>query len=625
MSRHRNLRLSSCAAVCLGLSCLAQAQSPSAWSVLPVPGGVVSTAIRQIGKIITYTENTQVHAYSAFSHRWVAQPTSSAAAVRVGNDLALAVDSSTYHGFSAYTGAWSSVTLSPNAALVNPTNQQNDAIWLVLDGLDLWAFTAYRGTWVRLVVGAGASVQTERHVAMVIDGTTLHGLSALNGAWVATTALAPPTLSRARGTAAVAGSSAGLQGFSAMSNTWSTAPAPGPAPVLTVADDVQLIDDAGNYVAFSGLLGAFASIALPAVTVTLGETLCFATDGATQHWAYSAVRGRWTVLPTATLSGGAVVGSNAILLLRSDRVDAFSAMTGTVATASVAPSVTTLSRSVAALIAQDSSVKFYSAVLGQWFDAPVGGTASEISDVAGFVRTPTGISGFSSRTGQFTPLAVAPTATTKIAIGNAVQAVVDNSVLYVFDPRRGRWLSSPLQGTPTFGIHRTTLMAVDGTQAYGYGSYTGRLTQITLPAVSSILRPNSESCSLEVQNAIYAHSSVPDILTLWQYPEFRRVYVTGTPMEVQVQASNGTGFVFLGLRVLMNPVPFIGLGDLELDPAGLVLLSGLPVTINQGHGVLSFPVPRLRMLQGIELGFQGVIVSTVGLPYLTQSTSVSMF
>ncbi len=625
MSSQRRSRLSSYAAIYLGLSCLASAQSPSAWSNQPVLGGVVTTPIRQIGKIVTYTESTQVHAYSAFSHRWVAQPTSSAAAVRVGNDLALAIDGSTYHAFSAYTGAWSSVTLSPNAALVNPTNQQNDAIWLVRDGLDVWAFTAYRGSWLRLVVSAGASIQTERHVAMVIDGTTLHGLSALNSAWVATTALAPPTLSRARGTAAVAASSAGLQGFSALSNAWSTAPAPGPAPVQMVADDVQLFADAGNYVAFSGLLGSFAAITLPPVTVTLNETLCFATDGVTQHWAYSAVRGTWTLLPAATLSSAPAIGSNAILLPRSDRVDAFSAMKGTVATALIAPSVTTLSRSVGALIAQDSSVKFYSAVLGQWFDAPVGGTAPEISDVAGFVRTPGGISAFSSRSGQFTPLAAAPTATTTIAIGNAVQAVVDSSVLHVFDPRRGRWQSAPLQGIPTFGIHRTTLMAIDGTEAYGYGSFTGRLTPITLPAVGSILRPNSESCSLEVQNAIYAHSSVPDILTLWQYPEFRRVYVTGTPMEVQVQASNGTGFVFLGLRVLANPVPFIGLGELELDPAGLVLLSGLPVPINQGHGVLSFPVPRLRVLQGIEIGFQGVIVPTVGLPYLTQSTSVSMY
>lgn len=600
----------------------APAQTRPAWTPLPVPGGVQSGAVQQIGKIITYTEPNQVVAYSAFSHRWVPIATSGAVSVRTANDLALVIDGTTFHGFASYTGKWETVALGAGATVVNPASQRNDSIWLVRDGNALWAFTAFHGVWIQIPIGPSASIETERHVALVIDGTSLHGLSAFHDAWVTAQAPAAPTLFRARGTAAVAVSSAGLRGFSALSNSWAAWPAPGPNPQLTVSDDVQVIYDGATHVGFSGLRGEFAQTTLPAgAALTQGETLCHATDG-TGHWVYTAVRNRWTTLPssvTATVN----VSSNALLLQLPDRVHAYSAMRDNVATALGNAPITALSRSVGLMVA-GGAIKVYSAILGRWFDAPAG-ISVEISDVAAFVRTATGIDAFSSRSGRFTPLAVSAGAATTIAIGNAVQAVVDNNTLYVFDPRRERWMNGPLQGPPTIGTHRTTLLVVDGTRAYGYGSFSSQLTPVDLPGPATIIRPNSESGSLDVANAIYAHSSVPDVLTLWQYPEFRRVYVTGTPLELQVHAEDGTGFCFLGLRVLQNPVPFGSLGLLELDPTALVLMSGLPIPIRQNRGLLTLAVPDVAALQGLEISFQAVILPTAAAPYLTQSTSVSMF
>lgn len=599
------------------------AQAPSPWTVLDVPGGVQPNAIQQIGKIITYTEPNQVTAYSGFAHAWVPLATSGPANVRVGNDLALAIDGTTFNAFASYTARWQSITLGPGATLLNPTNQRNDSIWLVRDGNDLWAFTAFRGTWTRITASGGALVQTERHVAMVVDGTTLHGLSALHDAWVTTQAPAAPTVFRARGTAAVVASAAGIHGFSALANAWTTFSAPGANPQIAADDDVQVIFDGTTYVGFSGLRGEFAQTTLPAnATLRLEETLCHATDNSTQHWVYTAVRNAWTTLPSAP-GATVLLGSNALLLGLPDRVHAYSAMRDNVATALGQFPITALSRSVASM--QDSNgIKFYSAILGAWFDAPAG-TTSEISDVAGFVHTPTGISAFSSRTGRFTALPVTPPLSTVIAIGNAVQAVVAGNTLHVFDPRRERWLSAPLQGTPQIGTHRTTLLVIDGTRAYGYGSFSSHLTPVTLPGPATIVRPNSESGSLDVANAVFAHSSVPDLLTLWQYPEFRRIYVTGTPLEVQIQARDGAGFLFLGLRPLATPVAFGGLGLLELDPAALLLLSGLPMSIVQNHGRLVLPVPDSRWLRGLEISLQGVVLPASGSPYFTQSTSVALF
>ncbi|HLU38553.1 MAG TPA: hypothetical protein VK081_04160, partial [Planctomycetota bacterium] len=483
------------------------AQPPSPWTVLQVPGGVAPANIRQIGKVITYVDQNQVHAYSAFTHRFVAVPTSGSPVVRVANDLALVQDGLQWHAFAAYTGQWSSVTLSSVATVLNPTTQQNDSIWLIQDGNDLWAFTAFRGSWIRLTVPPSALVQTERHVAIVVDGTTLHGLSALHGTWVTTTAAAQPLLFRARGTAALAATSTTAYGFSALSNAWTTAPTPGPNAQIVAHDDVQVLSDQGNYLGFSGLRGTFASAALGNVSTQLGETVCYATDGGSGHFVYSAVTGTWTTLPTTTGSVTTHVESNSVLVAASDRVHAFSAMTGTVATALVSPSLVQVARSIAALTDTNGGIKFFSAILGAWIDAPAGSASAEVSDVAGFVRTATGVSAFSSRTGRFTPLAVGPAATTTIAPGNAVQAVVEPSTFHVFDPRRERWLSAPLQSTPTIGTHRTTLMVLDGNRAWGYGSFSARLTPIDLPTFGSIVRPNSESGSIDVGSAIFAHSS----------------------------------------------------------------------------------------------------------------------
>ena len=300
----RRLQLAAVVALsplCQGLA----AQSPAAWTILDVPGGVQPGALQQIGKIITYTELNQVWAYSAFAHAWVATPITGSVSVRAANDLALVVDGSTYSAFASYTGRWESISLSASATVLNPTSQRNDSIWLVLDGGNLWAFTAFRGTWIQLGVGPTAAVQTERHVAIVVDGTTVHALSALHDAWVTTTAPAAPSAFRARGTAAVAASSAGLIGFSALANRWSAWPAPGTNPQITVNDDVQMISSGNVHVGFSGLRGGFAQ----SRRMTPSTRRIFSNTVSVETFANRSRNARCNV--TCTTPSGFFIGSSA--------------------------------------------------------------------------------------------------------------------------------------------------------------------------------------------------------------------------------------------------------------------------------------------------------------------------
>ncbi|MBK9129652.1 MAG: hypothetical protein IPM13_17985 [Phycisphaerales bacterium] len=611
------------------LAATGAAQTPPAWTELSVPGGVQTINVQSLGKVIAYAEAGQVRAYSGFARRWVTQPVNSTA-VRVSNDSVLAIAAPDFHAFSAYTGEWRSLTLSPAAHLINPSNQKNDSIWLVRDGGDIWAFNAFHTSWTRLQVSGNAIAQVERHTAIVADGATLYGLSAFRGGWVVQQAGVAATYVHAAGTAGVVVAGSSIHGFSAMRDSWATHAVPGATPTWAFGDDLALAADSGAYVAFSGLRGVFSALtAPPSSTAQISETVAYVADGAGQGWAYSAVRAQWLALPVA-VNPIVQLSAAAVLVSLTDRVHAFSAITGGVATAVGAVSFTSLSRSVGSLTLQDGSFKLYSAVLGQWFDAPADAQPlpPELCETSALFRTQTGLAAFNGRTGQLSRVTASGAATTQVNASSAILAAVDNSTLLVYDARRQRWLSEPLIGTPQIAIWRTTLTVIDsgGLRALGFGTFNGRLESTTLPQVPIGGRANSESGRLDLPNSIYGYSADPDVLTLWQYPDFHRMFVGGSEMDVRVQSGGaGTGFFFLATRALASPLPVAGLGELELDPSALVLLTGLPVPMSQGHGELRFQVPDDPALRGLAIAFQAVVVPTVGNAYLSQSTGVLLF
>lgn len=611
------------------LAAIGAAQTQPAWTALAVPGGVQPTNVQSLGKVIAYAEAGQVHAYSGFARRWVAQPVNGAT-VRISNDSVLASAAPDFHAFSAYTGEWRSVSLSPTAQLINPPSQKNDSIWLVRDGGDIWAFNAFRTTWTRLQVGGNAIAEVERHTAIVADGANLYAMSAFRGGWVTQQAGAAATYAHAGGTAGVVLAGNTIHGFSAMRDTWTTHTIPGPTPTWSFGDDLALAADTGTYVAFSGLRGTFTALtAPPASTAQVSETVAFVADGAGQNWAYSSVRGQWVSMPVA-INPIVQLSAAAVFLALSDRVHAFSAITGSVATALGAVNSTSVTRAVGSMALQNGSFKLYSAILGQWFDAPADAASlpPELCETSALFRTQTGLAAFSGRTGRLSRVAASGAATTQVNASSAILAAVDNATLLVYDARRERWLSETLIGAPQVAIWRTTLTVTDsgGLRALGFGTFNGRLEATSLPQVPIGGRANSESGRLDLPNWIYGCSADPDVLTLWQYPDFHRVFVGGSEMNIRVQgAGAGTGVFFLSTRILSVPLPIAGLGDLDLDPSALVLLAGLPVPMVQGYGELRFPVPDDPALRGLGISLQAVIVPGVGNPYLSQSTGVLLF
>ncbi len=628
LSLEPTARFFSFLALAASLATMVEAQTRPTWTALSVPGGVQTINVQSLGKVITYVEGAQVHAYSGFARRWVTQPVVGATA-RVSNDSVLATTSTDFHAFSAYSGEWRSVSLSASAQLINPTSQKNDSIWLVRDGGDIWAFNAFETTWTRLQVGGNAIAQVERHTAVVVDGTSLYAMSAFFGNWVTTQAAVAGTYAHAGGTAGVVLAGSSIHGFSAMRNAWTVHAAPGATPSWSYGDDLAVASDAGSYVAFSGLRAVFGAMTVsPTSTSQLSETIAYVADGTGQSWVFSSIRPQWVSLPVS-VNPVVQVGTAALFLALPDRVHAFSAIRGNTTTALGSVATTSVSRSVGSMVLQNGSFKLYSAVLGQWVDGPADSLPiqPELCETSALFRTQTGLAAFSGRTGGITRVNASGVATTQVNAASAVLAAVDGSTLLVYDARRERWLTEAMIGTPQIAIWRTTLSVTDsgGTRALAFGTFDGRIESTSLPQVPIGGRANSESARLDLPNWIYGGSADPDVLTLWQYPDFHRVFVGGSRMDVRVQGVAGTGYFLLGTRLLTQPLAIAGLGDLELDPAAILPIPVLPVPMPQGYGVLRFAVPDDPALRGLEIEYQAMVAPTLGNPYLTRSTGVHIF
>src|SRR5688572_12322110 len=162
---------------------VAVAQAPSPWAELAVPGGVQTSQASSMGKLVTYRDGTTLHVYSAVTRRWHSSPIGAAATVVTTNDGLLVQDAGTWRAFSSYRGVFAMLPVGANATLRNAAGANNDSIFLVEDGTQLHAFSAFVGRWSTRTVAPGPATAVQRHVAVVADGTTLTAFDAATGNW----------------------------------------------------------------------------------------------------------------------------------------------------------------------------------------------------------------------------------------------------------------------------------------------------------------------------------------------------------------------------------------------------------------------------------------------------------
>ena len=613
------------ALVCCGAP--ARAQRPSSWATLQTSGPINLSSVQQLGKILTYQDAGKLHVFSAFRRRWVSLPVSANATLRIANDWALVIDGASWHAFSAWRGAFASLQLGAGATVLNPATQRNDSLLLVHDAQDVWSFSGFTGQWTRHAVAAPPLVAVQRHTAVLVDGGRAFGISAFGGGWIPGPSVAAPTSLRADGTTGVLEDQGRWHGFSALRRTWSTEAGLGTVAQWQLDDDLAVWADGVRCVGFSGLRGTFAtSVTGPAQRIDTDERAAAVTIAGAVH-LYSAVLAAWTVLPTAA-TPAITVDSDMVLLTESSALHAYSAHTGTIATRPGAHTNASSANAVAAAQDAQGSLHLYSALAAIWQPAPSAATAMPwLAGNAVLLQSAAGWAAFSARGGRIVPLpGVTSTATPHVDPQSSILALEDATHLHVFEARRDAWLSMAHAGRQPLMVRiwRTTLLAWDGVRAIGFGVQEGELEALAVAAPLLDLTASSESGRVAAGNQLIGFAAVGDLSSLWQMPEFRRTFVRGAELELQLAATPGAiaGGV-LALAPLVVPRPLPPLGPLLVDTSAVLPLP-LSAVDADGRAFARFFVPDDPALAGMELFLQAVVVPAAGSPYLTRLCTVML-
>ena len=616
-------------AACLLPLGLLPAQRPASWVPLTLGAPLASGNIGQLGKTCAYIEGNKISFFSAFARQWKSTTANAAnvANLRVFNDLAFLIDQGQIIAFSSYRGEIEVLPVSGSATVVNPSAQRNDSILTVVDGSTLWTFTCFEGKWKsRTLISPTPRIVTQRHVLMVGDGTAYHGMSAFDGNWVSLSAPVASTGGYADGSWGMLETPTTLYGFSAQRAAWSTTPALAPGYQVTRREDTIIYWDNTNALAYTGLRGVFAATTIaPGSSIDADALVGVARSGGSLQ-LFSAVLGTWT---NATTTATAAVTTKPHQITWNDAtglVGSFSPFLGSVALLPVAASVVGNNDGVAGAIdALSSRLYLFSTLTGAWVTAPRDAVVAIPSFIwcGALVKSTTGYYAYAGRTGRFIPLVASPSAVAWVDVNSSVMAVEDGNTLSVFEPRREVWLSVQKVNTGPLlvRIWRTTLLAVDGTTVHGFGTFEGTLESYTLPAAPIEINANSESLRAGVGTTLACFGGTPDFVTLYQFPEFRRVFTAGSNLEVQLHGAPGAStWMVLGFMA-PAPVSIPTLGELFIsaNSFAIVPLGTLPADGRVSQRLFIPDEPALRRL---EACFQGIVAPVSGTPYLTRLATV---
>ncbi|MFM1872797.1 MAG: hypothetical protein RL398_2219 [Planctomycetota bacterium] len=600
--------------------------APSPWSERVFPAGVQQTQATSLGKLVAYREGGSLHVYSATTRKWTATSATPAATVWLTNDCLLVQDAGTWSAFAAATGRFAPLSVSPAAQLLNPSNQNNDAILLVQDGAQLHAFSGFVGVWSSRAIGVGAATAVGRNVALLHDGGTVAAMDAFDGVWRALAApVSQPTLS-ADGSVGSVVDGTTVHAYSANRGTWASAPLP-PATAFARDDDWAAWFSPTEILAYSGQRGRFEATPLGATALAASEDHfgVFATN--IGYVPFSAVRAAFgpplgpTTATLRTDSTVALCTDAATAVGYSPLQNVVAAVTCNNAQESVAGAV--------ALVEQPLGGGWlaFSALTAQWYPTPndVTATAPTLATTGALFATATGLRAFSARTGNFVPLATVG-ATPVANPSSAILAAYDAAELHAFDLRTDRWRSVARVGgpqPPVVQVWRTTLQATDGSQAYGFGAAAGTWATTALPEAFATGRANSESGRLLTNTRVLAFSSLGELVGWQQFPFFRRVMTGGSTATFRLALSPAdAALVAIGWAAGPQPVP--GFGEALFDPVGAAVAVVMPLA-GSDTAALAVPLPDHPALVGAELALQPLLLRSGAAPYLGEATILSVW
>jgi hypothetical protein len=598
------------------------AQSPNAWAELRPAGGVAAAAVRGQGKLVSYDAGDTLHVFSSITRRWHHVDKSPTATLELFNDCAVLFDGHRIVAISSYDGQRSDLQVSPNAVLWNGANAKNDSIVLVRDGAALHAFSAFTGRWVTRALAANASGSVRRHVAVVHSGTRLWGMSAFDGRWHDTGAGQLQSLDT-DGTAGFA-VGARVYAFSAHNRSWSKSPTLANA-TFQRGDDWGLWHDGQGGFAYSGLVGSFTTFSLPNAGVVASSDLFALLESNGSLHAYSAVTA--DVVPVGATATSIETGLATALLHDAAGVRGYSALRQQTQTLPIASIGSAAGASAAYATDGGGLTHAFSAVTASWHAAPAAtiGRAPLATTTTIALEAGSDCYAFAANRGQFVPLG----RPVQGLAGNPSSAPLlahDGASLFAFDGDQARWIATPRTGTgtPLFRIWRTTALVVDGDHAHGIGAQAGRWHHLDLGPHALAPFANSEVGYLLDGQRIAACGMLAEIVSMQQFPHFRRVQPRGAEIEFSTTPLRDA-VVIAGFAPPGPPTTIPGLGELHLDLGSTFVVQPTPDR-ETGVARVAWTMPPSPALAGATVFAQLLLAPNDGsAPYLGDRSTVQLW
>lgn len=604
-------------AVCTHLA--SQSLDGPHWHTYATPAN--AAAPQALGNIVAIQTPTDVHFFSGILRRWIVQPVSSTAVLRVTNRYALIQDGNTVHLWSAMSPRVRSLQVSPTA-VVNFGSISSSWTCCIVDGAQVWGFSAFFGDLVPLTLQGQLNYQAvNSHTIHVVDDLDAYGFSAFFGTWMSTPTRAGGTYFTSRNCCvALLGSPDEAKAFSAYQGRWTSTALPGASGGFVDGRDGYAVLSVGNEFAFySTLTGNFLRRTFTSTPLlTNAPNLCLVQEASTYH-GYAPGADRYVGLPTPA-SLYTVQSSFGHIAVIDDGVSlaAFNGLSGRLTPGPTGAFTLSLGDAVALAYAANQAWG-YSGVTDQWVPSPgnqVLGVVPSFESM--FAQTPTGFDAFSARTATWAPLATG-TGQLTTQVQGALTAVVEPSQIHAFDPGLGRWVSQPTNSQATMAVFRLTGIANDGTTGYGYSLLHHTWESVTLNGTPTVQRANSSIGFIQTASHVHVFCGNGSLSNYARYPEFSRFVARGAPLTLVQTGTPGTGVLGL-LSVKQIEVNVPGLGILRVDPTAMVTL---PATFIPAEGLQRtlLPVPNNPSLNGLTLYVQNLLVPTVGQPKLTNQSA----
>lgn len=608
------------------LSAVGLAQAPAAWASRSFPAGVPQGAVQSLGRLVICRDGGVLHAFSSCTREWHSVAISNAATVRLTNDWVLVQDNGAWLAFAAARGQFAPLLVSNQAALLNPGGQNNDALLLVQDGAQLHAFSGLVGAWVTRPISPLAAFAVHRNVALLHDGTSLHAMDANSGAWHAFAGSVQSPVLSVQGSAALAVEAGTVHAFSATQRAWSSALLPANT-TLDRGDDWALWHSSQEVLAYSGPQGRFAWAPIGAMHLLAQQDSFVLLETPLGIVPFSAVRGSFgpplgsaqSVLTAAGAVAVAIAGGIAT---------AYSPLWNAIAIAPTHSSAAQCAGQVAALRdGSDSGWLAFSATTANWHAAPSDAalTTPLLASVGAWFSRPAGPCAFSAQTGAFLTLA-SPSAVPLANPSSAILAAYDAQALHALDVRTDGWRTVALAASttpPMVQIWRTTLQAVAGNTAYGFGAQSGTWATIHLPEGFATGRANSESGQLITSARVLAYSALGELTSWPQFPMFRRILAIGACANLQLPLGS-TDLALLAIGWPTAPQFLPGLGELLLQPSTAAVVPMLP-PVGEPMATVTLQVPPLHEAIGLRLVAQALPLRAARAPYLSESLELHLW